>query len=169
MSRASSAARPLCATATVAPSALRSAPSVSAASRLSSTTRIRRRGKLAPSTPLSSGGRASACQDRQRRRRTRCRRRARRCALRRVPPCMRDQAAHQRQADAEPALCAAVRAIDLREHVEHRRELVGRDADAVVADGDDGAAVAPSAAAPDVAAGVGVLGGVVEQVGRTPA
>ena len=57
---------------------------------------------------------------------------------------MRHQAAHQRQPDAEPALRAAIRAIDLREHVEDRCELVRRDADAVVAHGDRRAIVRPT-------------------------
>ena len=38
----------------------------------------------------------------------------------------RHQAAHQRQPDAEAALRAAARAIDLREHVEHRRQAARR-------------------------------------------
>ena len=44
-----------------------------------------------------------------------------------------DQAAHQRQADAQAALRAAVARIGLHEHVEHARQRLGGNADAGVA------------------------------------
>ena len=43
---------------------------------------------------------------------------------------------HQRQADAQPVARALERRVDLREHVEDARQVVGGDADAVVAHAD---------------------------------
>ena len=83
-----------------------------------------------------------------------------------VPPCMLDQAAHERQADAESALRSPRRSIDLHEHVEHLRQRVRRDADAVVLDADHRLAVLAARADRDAAAVIGVLRGVVEQVGE---
>ena len=95
---------------------------VSAASRLSSTTSTRR-GGTCPRASTRRSRRASARPaSTAARRRTRCPCRGRRCRASTLPPCMLDQAAHQRQPDAEAALRAAARAIDLREHVEDRRQ-----------------------------------------------
>ena len=57
-------------------------------------------------------------------------------------------------------------AIDLREHVEHARQHLRRDADAGVADATTTSPPSAPAASVDAAAVVGVLGGVVQQVGE---
>ena len=77
-----------------------------------------------------------------------------------------DQASHQRQADAEPALRAPRRSIDLHEHVEHLRQRVRGDADAVVLHADHRVAILAAGADRDAPAVVGVLRGVVEEVGE---
>jgi hypothetical protein len=77
-----------------------------------------------------------------------------------------DQAAHHGQADPQPALPAPDRAVGLGEHVEHARQRFGRDADPGVAHRDQRHPVLAPDLDPDAAARIGVLGGVVEQVGE---
>src|SRR6185295_11054701 len=76
----------------------------------------------------------------------------------------RDEAASQREADAEPALGVPTRAIDLHEHLEHGIEVLRQDADAVVADTHDGAVADAPRADLDSTALVRVLGRVGEQI-----
>lgn len=83
-----------------------------------------------------------------------------------VAPVQFDQAARQRQPDAQPALRGLGRAAGLHEHVEHGVQHFGRDADAIVLHADDGLAVHRLRSQRDVPAGGRVLGGVVEQVGE---
>ena len=59
--------------------------------------------------------------------------RARRCVASTVPRVQFDEAPHQRQADAEPALAAIERPLALLEQLEDVRQQLGVDADAVVA------------------------------------
>ena len=68
------------------------------------------------------------------------------------------------QADAQPALGAGQRAVALGEQVEDAREQIGPDADAGVADADHGVALVEAGVKLDPAAGLGVLGRVVQQV-----
>lgn len=77
-----------------------------------------------------------------------------------------DEAAHQRQSDTEPALRAAVRPVHLREHVEHRRQLVGRDADAVIANRHHRTVALLPGAERDPTSRVRVFRSVGEQVGE---
>ncbi len=82
-----------------------------------------------------------------------------------------DQAAHQRQADPQAPLGAAQGPVDLGEHVEHPRQHVGGNADAGVSHRDHHftrGLTSPARhldTAPDLSARIGILGGVVEQVG----
>ena len=77
-----------------------------------------------------------------------------------------DQAAHQREADAEAALRPIERRGDLREHLEEAGEVPRFDADAGVANRDHDLAAHARGADPDVPAGLGVARRVVEQVGK---
>src|SRR5581483_11872012 len=77
-----------------------------------------------------------------------------------------DQAAYQGEPDAEPSLSPAVCAVPLGEQVEHLGQHVGRDAHAVVPHGQDGIRAVAPGREPDVAPRLGVLRGVVEQVGN---
>src|SRR5262245_49298428 len=70
----------------------------------------------------------------------------------------------KRQTDAETTLCVVERSIELREHVEDRIELLRRDADAVVRDGDDRLRAVANGIDPDLSAGSRVLDAVVEQI-----
>ena len=148
---------------TTAPSMVSSCPSVSAASRLSSTTRMRRRGncfgrrrRLLAHALVDDGKLDDEL------------------AALPEPVAPRldtaavhgDQAPHEGQADAQAALGAAARPIDLREHVEDGGQLVGGDTDAVVAHRQDRAVVLPAHAHVNAPAGVGVLGRVGQQVGE---
>ena len=83
-----------------------------------------------------------------------------------APAVQLDQPLDQRQADAEPALRPHQRRFRLREHLEDARQHLGGDADAVVLDRHDHVAPLPLGTQPDAAAFLGVLGGVVEQVGE---
>ena len=77
-----------------------------------------------------------------------------------------DQAPHQRQADAEPALRAVDGAADLAEHLEHAGQCIAGDPDPGVADHHHGLFSFTPHRQPDAAARRRVLGGVVEQVGH---
>ncbi len=77
-----------------------------------------------------------------------------------------DQPLDQRQADAQPALRPHQRPLRLRENLEDARQHLGHDADAVVLDRHDHVAPLPLGGQPDATAILGVLGGVVEQVGE---
>jgi hypothetical protein len=75
-----------------------------------------------------------------------------------------DQTAHQRQADAQPALGARHVAADLSEDVKQRRHGLGRNADTGIGNRQYGlAAFAPGAQGDGTAAGR-IFGGVVQQV-----
>ncbi len=142
------------------------AQSDSAASRLSSTTRTRgaaahASGRQARELPLDVRGRA-----REAARRTRCPAAARRSSAATRAAVQLHQLPHQREADAEPALRALERSIGLHEHVEDARQQVGEmpmprsrtrhDRRRRSRAGDDR----------DRAARLGVLRGVVQQVGE---
>ena len=75
-----------------------------------------------------------------------------------------DQPLDQRQPDAEAAGGPLDAPVHLGEHVEDAAQRLGRDADPVVADGDDDLLAAPLGGEPDVPAARGVLGAVGEQV-----
>ena len=77
-----------------------------------------------------------------------------------------DQAADQGQADAEPPLGAVERAVGLGEQVEDAREQLRGDPDAGVADPDDRLVALSAGLQRDPAPRLGVLGGVVQQVGE---
>ena len=77
----------------------------------------------------------------------------------------RDQVLHQREADAQAALRAIGRARRLLEQVEDPRQHLGGDADPVVLHGQDQLPVVRGDAELDVAAGIGVAGGVGQQIG----
>ena len=77
-----------------------------------------------------------------------------------------DQPLHQRQPDAQAALRAVERAIDLREEVEHLGQHLRGNADAGVAHAEHRLLPFPRRGNPDRAALRRVLGGVVEQVGE---
>ena len=76
-----------------------------------------------------------------------------------------DQALDQREADAQAALRPFERPIYLGKHLEDPRQHVGRDADAGIAHAHHGVASLALDGERDLAAALGVLGGVVEQVG----
>jgi hypothetical protein len=78
-----------------------------------------------------------------------------------------DDPPHQAEPDAEPALRAAGVGVDLFEHLEHTFEHFCRDPGAVVADPKPRLVSVAPQREPDAAAGRGVLGGVVDQVGTT--
>ena len=74
--------------------------------------------------------------------------------------------ADQGQADAQPPLRSVERAIDLDEQVEDAGDHLGADADPVVADAEDDLVGLACHLQADAAAFLGVLRGVVEQVGE---
>ena len=74
------------------------------------------------------------------------------------------QAAHQREADAEPSLRAVRLLIALHEQLEHRSQTLGRNPPPVVADADDHLAGLPPAVDRDMPARFGVLRRVVKEV-----
>ena len=76
------------------------------------------------------------------------------------------QAADEGQADPQPPLGAVERAVDLGEQVEDLREHLGGDADAGVADAEDGVLALAADGQVDPAAVAGVLRGVVQDVGQ---
>src|SRR5690606_3651002 len=75
-----------------------------------------------------------------------------------------DERFHEREAEAEAAAVALQRTVDLLEHLENALELLGRNADPVVAHGDHDVPFAELRAEPHVAAGGRVLRGVAQQV-----
>ena len=75
-----------------------------------------------------------------------------------------DEALDHGEPDAEAALAAIKGALALGEELEHMRQQLRVDADAVVAYGDHGLAAVGGGAELDAAAFAGVLGAVVEQV-----
>ena len=75
-----------------------------------------------------------------------------------------NQAAHQRQADAQTAFGALQRRGRLREHLENLLEHLRRDSDPVVGDRDHGLIRFDSHAYLDCAARIGVLDGVAQQI-----
>ena len=81
-----------------------------------------------------------------------------------APAVQLDEPARQRQPDAEPALRALQRRRDLREHLEHRRQVLRLDADAVVGHRDPQLSAGHRRLQRDAAAARRVLGRVVEQV-----
>ena len=142
---------------------------LSAASTLSSTTRMRRRadrrGRCRRPPPLApvvmlvavAAGRAAG-------RRTRCPCPGPSLWAVDAPAVHLHQALDQAQADAQPALGAVEAPLGLHEQVEDVRQLLGGDADARVPDPEHRAPPSRPAVSADVAARVGVLGGVVQQV-----
>ena len=162
----STASRPSWAVRTSLPAIRSSMARLSAASRLSSTTRMRR---LEPARELlarRAGARLrgpSAGGDRQAHDELAALARA--VALRLDGAAVHlDQPLHQRQADAQPALRALQRPVHLGEHVEDAGQHLGRDADAGVPDPDHRLLAVPLDGEPDAPAALGVLGGVVQQV-----
>jgi hypothetical protein len=77
-----------------------------------------------------------------------------------------DQPLHQRQPDPQAALRLFQRPLHLREHLEQAGHLVGRDADAAVLHRHHHLAPLPLGGQPDVTAALGVLGTVVQEVGK---
>ena len=75
-----------------------------------------------------------------------------------------NQAAHQRQADAQTAFGALQRRGRLRKHLENLLEHLRRDTDPVVGDRDHGLIRFDSHAYLDCAARIGVLDGVAQQI-----
>src|SRR5690348_18239546 len=71
------------------------------------------------------------------------------------------QPLHQRKADSEPALSAAVGAIELREELEHVRQHFRPNADAVVADANQNVGFSDGSDERDLAALVRVLRGEI--------
>ena len=88
-----------------------------------------------------------------------------RCVLR---CCLRafDEAFDEGQADAEATLRAMNVAIDLHEHRKDVRQHLGGDPGARILDGYQGLAFIGFEADSDLAARLGILGGVVQQVGK---
>ena len=129
---------PLWATETVAPSAVSRTPSVSAASRLSSTTRTPSRGnlhhlavlwaRLELATVIIGSSTTNSLPSPE-------------PALlaSTLPPCRATRLRTRVSPMPRPPWAATIGSVDLREHVEHGGELSGGNADAVVANGDDGA------------------------------
>ena len=146
-------------------------PGVCAASALSSTTRMRpARGSAGPRVARAAARAAPAsARERQAHDELAALARARRCAPATRAAVHLDQPLHQRQADAEAALRAVERAVDLRRTGRRcvaaaRRGMpmpLSRDADHAPS-----SPLALDARARCVPPGVGVLGGVVEQVGE---
>ena len=81
-----------------------------------------------------------------------------------APPVLIHQATDERQADTQPPLGSVEGSVDLREQVEDLREHVGGDADAAVADAEDGVVAVAADGQVDPAAVAGVLGRVVQDV-----
>ncbi len=77
-----------------------------------------------------------------------------------------DEASDQREADAEAALGTVKRAVALHEEVEYAREQVFGDSNAGVADVDSDLVAFANGIQPNTAAGIGVLSGVIEQIGE---
>jgi hypothetical protein len=77
-----------------------------------------------------------------------------------------DQPPRQRQADTQPGRAAFERGVGLHEHIEYFAQHLGRDADAVVTDADRQLLAVQRGVQRELAIAVGVLGGVVEQVGQ---
>ena len=76
------------------------------------------------------------------------------------------EASDQVQPEPEPALRAVQRVADLGEQVEDAGQHFGRDAHAVVADPQDHLGPLDGDAQTDLAAVLGILGRVVQQVGK---
>ncbi len=83
-----------------------------------------------------------------------------------APAVQLDQIAHQREADAQPALRMPSARMALRKHVENVRQRIGRDSGAIVVHRDHHVLTFAARAQRDAAARCGVLGGIVEQVGE---
>ena len=81
-----------------------------------------------------------------------------------APAVHLDELLDERQADPEPALGAGQRAVPLGEEVEDAGQQLGRDADARVPDLDDDVRPLAAGRERDAAPGVGVLGGVGQEV-----
>ena len=79
-----------------------------------------------------------------------------------------DQSARERESDAEAAVGAVRGRVALREEIEDPRQPLRGDADAAVSHANLDHLAGPSGGDVDLAAGLGVLGGVV-QADRTPA
>ena len=75
-----------------------------------------------------------------------------------------DQPSHEREADAEAALRAVERALELRERLEHHRQRARGDAHAGVAHAEHGIATFVRQLDLDLAARVRVLRRIVDQV-----
>src|SRR5215468_54185 len=73
---------------------------------------------------------------------------------------------HEGETDPQSARGAIERGVDLHESVEDLREVLGRDANPVIPDADDGLSIAPRLvhAQPDVAVRRGKLRGIAQQV-----
>jgi hypothetical protein len=65
-------------------------------------------------------------------RRTRFPGRRRHCGPARLPPCSSAELAHEGESDTQPPLAAIELALALDEKIEHARQQLGRDADAIV-------------------------------------
>ena len=83
-----------------------------------------------------------------------------------APAVQLDQAPDQGQADPQPPLAAVERAVGLGEQVEDAREQLRGDPDAGVADPDERLVPLAPGLERDPAPRLGVLGGVVQQVGE---
>ena len=137
----------------------------SAASTLSSTTRMRRAGTGVRLRRRRGAAVRCDASDQKGQAHDELAARSQPVALRRDGAAVHlDQALDQVQADSQPALRSFERAIDLGKHVEDVREAIGGNADAGVSHAHDGIVVQPFGDHPDASARWRVSAGVVQEV-----